>query len=128
MAPTVSKSIDEAAAHITRGGHSWSNELGAPGAAITFAFRSTGTGSERSDSFSAFNDDQIAAAEEVLQLWSDVANISFTRVNEDGLSNNATILFANYNDPDHEASAYAHHPHPGATASNNNDGDVWVNL
>ena len=31
-----------------------------------------------------------------MDLWSDVANISFTRVGGTGYSNNATILFANY--------------------------------
>jgi len=128
MAPIIHKSIDQAAAHITRDGHSWSDQLGSPAGPITFAFRSTGAGSEKEDSFSRFSTAQIAAAEEALDLWSDVANVSFSRVGGTGYSNNATILFANYDEGEEDdgAAAFAHYASPGSTASSNAAGDVWV--
>jgi len=128
MAPVITKTIDQAATHLTRSGSSWSNSLGTAAGPITFAFRSTGTGSEQEATFSRFSADQIVAAEAALELWADAANITFTRVGGTGYSNSATILFANYVDPDDGAGAYAYYPSPGATASNNVSGDVWVNL
>ena len=112
--PVVTKSIDQAAAHITSEGHSWSNGLGIGAGPITFAFRST-AGTDNATTFSRFSAAQIAAAEEVLDLWSDVANISFNRVGGAGYSNNATMLFANYNNPDDGAAAYAYYPDPDDT-------------
>src|SRR5262245_8393617 len=126
--PSVTKSIDQAARQITRDGHSWGESLGQAFGPITFAFRSTGTGSENEDTFSRFSTAQIAAATEALNLWSDIANISFTRVGGTGYSNNATILFANYNNPDDGAGAYAHYPEHGGVDSANSAGDVWVDL
>ena len=125
MAPTISKTINQAAAHITRDGSSWSEELGTAAGPITFAFRSTGEGTEKEETFSQFSDEQIAAAEAVLDLWSDVANITFTRVGS-GFSNNATMLFGNYSDTEDDASAYAYRPRPGATAADDIAGDVWI--
>ena len=126
MAPTVSKTITQAA--ITSRGTMY------PGAAtsamsagpISYAFRSTGTGSEHSDTFSRFSAAQIAATEEVLGLWSDVAEITFSRVGGSGYSNSATMLFANYDqgDPDDGLAAYAYHP--GSTSSSADAGDVWI--
>ena len=112
--PTVTKSIDQAAAQITGEGHSWSDGLGIAAGPITFAFRSTATGSDNEETFSRFSATQIEAAEEALDLWSDVANISFTRVGGTGYSNNASILFANYVNPNDGAGAYAHYPIPAA--------------
>ncbi len=129
MAPFISKSIDQAAVQLTRGNRSWSDELGTPAGPITFAFRSTAA-EENADSFTRFSADQITAAEEALNLWSDVANISFNRVGGTGYSNNATILFANYDEGEKSdgRSAYAVPPHPDGTAANDRTGDVWVDL
>src|SRR6185436_4520288 len=129
--PSVTKSIDQAATHITRDERSWSSELGDPASRITFAFRATGAGSENEATFSRFSADQIAAAQEALGLWSDVANVTFVRnfgaAGFPSYSDNGTILFANYIGVDDGAGAYAHYPSPGATASNADAGDVWVN-
>jgi serralysin len=129
--PSVTKSIDQAAVHVTRDGHSWSSELGAPAARITFAFRATAAGSDNEATFSRFSADQIAATQQALGLWSDVANVTFVRnfgaVGFPAYSDNGTILFANYNGGDDGRGAYAHYPFPGATASDANAGDVWVN-
>ena len=76
--------------------------------------------------FSQFSAAQIAATEAALQLWSDVANITFVRVNPGGYTNNATMLFANYFQAPPEASAFGFYP--GSTAASANAGDVWVNL
>ena len=129
--PSVTKSIDQAATHITRDGRSWSSELGDPASRITFAFRATGAGSENEATFSRFSADQIVAAQEALGLWSDVANVTFVRnfgaAGFPAYSDNGTILFANYIGVDDGAGAYAHYPSPGATASDAAAGDVWVN-
>jgi serralysin len=124
--PSVTKSIDQAAAHITRGGYSWSDALGQAAGPITFAFRSSGSGNENEPGFSPFTAYQMAAAEMSLDLWSDLANISFTRVGGAGYSNKATMLFGNYNLTGDGAAAHAYYPYDAAAGSNS--GDVWVNL
>ncbi len=118
-----------AAAELTRSGNSWSFSLGAP-AVITYAFRSTAPGNMPGGvgGFQPFNAAQIAAAEAALQLWSDVANISFVPAAPGGYSNFATILFANYTTETDPASAFAFLPSPGATASSAVEGDIWVDI
>lgn len=71
----------EAAAQLTRKNASWSAAQGAA-AVVTYAFRSTAPGTMPDDAsgFSRFSAAQILAAEAALQLWSDVANITFVRV------------------------------------------------
>ncbi len=124
MAPTISKTITQAGRHITRDDRSWGGDLGDAEGPISYAFRSTGGGSENADTFSRFSAAQIAAAEEALGLWSDVANITFSRNGGSGYSNTGTMLFANYEDPDDGASAYAYYP--GSTSSSADAGDVWI--
>ena len=83
MAPTISKTIDQAAVQLTRDGDTpFNSEFGEGAGPVTFGF-----GENRKpglawlyDGFSRFSEDQIAAAEQALDLWSDVANISFQRV------------------------------------------------
>ena len=126
MAPTVSKTINQAATQITRDEESWSGDLGESAGPITYAFRSTGGGSEHSDSFTRFSAAQIAATEEILRLWSDVAEITFSRVGGAGYSNSATMLFSNYDQGDEDDGYAAYAYHPGSTSSSADAGDVWV--
>jgi Ca2+-binding RTX toxin-like protein len=116
---------DPAAIQITRDSNGWAG-VGNP-AVVTFGFRDTAPGvmPNGTTNFSQFSAAQIAATLEVLSLWSDVANITFVRVG-DGYTNNATMLFANYNTPGDGASAFAYYP--GSTAAGALAGDVWVNL
>ena len=123
---------DQAAVQLTRGGFSWSSSLGTP-TTLTYAFRSTAPATMPNDTggFSRFNSAQIVAAEEALQLWAAVANITFTRVGsgidgEAAFSNHATILFANYSTGAEGAAAFAFLP--GSTSVNSASGDIWVNV
>lgn len=118
----------DAGAQITRSGLSWATGLGAP-ANVTFAFRSTAPATMPTDTtgFQRFNESQIAATLLALQSWSDVANITFTRVSDaDGFSNEATMLFSNYTGGQEGAGAFAYQP--GNRATTSVTGDVWVNF
>ena len=128
-------SYDQAAQQITRTNHSWNNGIGS-GATITFAFRSTAPTTMPTDTvnFSRFSETQINAALMALQAWADIANLNFVRVGEGttgnaAFSNEATILFANYEDTDPEptAAGFAYLPHFLETASSSTNGDVWMN-
>lgn len=125
---------DGAAAQLTRSGSSWSFSLGQP-ATVTYGFRASAPSSmpDGVSGFQQFNSAQIMAAEAALQLWSDVANITFVRVGAGvsgpgAYSNSATMLFANYTTETDPASAFAFLPTPGATAASNVAGDVWVDI
>jgi serralysin len=120
---------DQAAQQLTRSGNTWSAVLG-QGVTVSYGFRASAPASLPNGvgGFQPFNADQIAAAEAALQLWSDVANITFVRVAPGGYSNNATILFANYTTETDPASAFAYLPSPGATGFGNVAGDIWVDL
>jgi serralysin len=127
-------SWDQAALQITRDDVSWSFSLGAA-VTVTYAYRSTAPASmpEDTSGFSRFSTAQILAAEAALQLWSDVANITFQRVGSGisgngAYSNNATILFANYSSGAEGASAFAYYPWPTATGAGQVEGDIWVNV
>lgn len=104
--------------------YSWS-DLGTS-ATVTYGFRSTGVGTEQSSSFTRLSASQIEAVDQALALWSDVANINFTKINSGGYTNQATMLFGNYSDPYDGAGAYAYYPGDASTGSI--DGDVWLNL
>lgn len=121
----------DAAAQITRSNTSWASGLG-QAATVTYAFRvSAATMPSDTSGFSQFNSLQIAAAQQALAAWSDVANITFNRVTDPGsqYSNNATILFGNYSDGQSGAAAFAYLPGglPGQTGSASQQGDVWIN-
>jgi serralysin len=107
---------------------SWSVEPGT-GAVVTYGFREhpatyTVSGSDIA-TFTQLTAAEIAAVQIVLQLWADVCNIVFQQVNPGGYTDNATILYSNYNDPDDGAGAFAFYP--GSTASTAEAGDVWLN-
>jgi len=99
------------------------------GVTVTYGYRQTAAsytvnGSDLS-TFTQLTAQEIAATEQILQMWSDVCNITFTRVNPSGYTNSASILFANYYDPNDGSGAFAYYP--GSTASGNRAGDVWLN-
>lgn len=126
-------SWDQAAEQLTREGASWSATL-STSATISYAFRSSAPASMPSDTagFSRFSQTQILVTEAALQLWSDVAAISFQRVGTGtagaaAYSNFATMLFANYATGEAGASAFAFLPTFGVVAANSVEGDVWVN-
>lgn len=118
-------SSDQAAAQITRSGSSW-NGFGVLGTAatVTYAFRASAPTPMPLDmaGFNQLTAAQIAAAELALQAWSDVANITFVRVNPSGYSNNAQLLFGNYTTGTQGAAAFGFSP-------TNSDplkaGDAW---
>ena len=76
-------------------------------------------------SFTQVNATQEATIKQILQLYSEVANITFQRVADGGYTNNATMLFANYTDNSDGAGAFAYYP--GTTAASSSSGDVWMN-
>ena len=112
---------------LTRSNVSWGTAIG-QAANVTFAFRSTAPTTMPDDTagFTRFTETQIAATLLALAAWSDVANITFSRVNDgDGYSNGATMLFGNYASGSEGAAAFAYLPRDSAAASNS--GDVWIN-
>ncbi|CAN7218657.1 M10 family metallopeptidase C-terminal domain-containing protein [Caulobacter sp. LjRoot300] len=125
-----SLTIEEAGFHLIGGEPGWSGALG-QGYTVTYGFRSTAPADMPDDTggFSRFNAAQIAQAERALLAWSDVANITFTRVGSgtgaQAYSNSASILFANYATGAEGAAAFANYP--GNPDFTSNSGDVWVN-
>ena len=126
-----SLTIAQAGLHLIGGEPGWSSALGVP-FNVTYAFRSTAPANMPEDTggFSRFNAAQIAQAEYALLAWSDVANITFTRVGSgasgaQAYSNNASILFANYATGESGAAAFGNYP--GNTAASSESGDIWVN-
>jgi serralysin len=126
-----SKTIDQAGLHLVGGEPGWSSALGV-GYTVTYGFRSTAPSTMPSDTggFSRFSAAQITQAELALQAWSDVANITFTRVGsgtsgEGAYSNSASILLANY--ATGEAGAAAFGNYPGDPSFSSSSGDIWVN-
>ena len=122
-----SLTTDAAGAQLTRTGLSWAPALGQP-AVVTFAFRSVEPATMPTDTsgFTRFNQQQIDATLMALRAWSDVANITFNRVDDgDGFSNNATMLFGNYSAGQSGAAAFAYLPgNPAVTSAS---GDIWIN-
>jgi serralysin len=107
---------------------SWSTP--GTGAVVTYGFRQspatyTASGSNIS-TFTQVSAAEMAAVQTALQLWSDVAGVTFQQVNPGGYTDNATILIGNYFDANDGAGAFAYYP--GSTASTSSAGDVWLNL
>lgn len=122
----------DAGAQITRSNASWATGLGQP-ATVTFAFRSTaytpdasGNGPNGTGGFNRLTQTQIDTTLLALAAWSDVANITFVRVDDgDGYSNNATMLFSNYTTGAAGAAAFAYLP--GNASVSAVQGDVFIN-
>ncbi|HYD73405.1 MAG TPA: M10 family metallopeptidase C-terminal domain-containing protein, partial [Candidatus Binatia bacterium] len=131
-------SWDQAAAQLTRGGYSWSTTNGEP-IVITYAFRASVSAFELSQlpagvsGFAQFNAIQIAVVDEIMRLWSEVANIQLVRVGEGtsgpgAYSNNASILLGNYTTGPAAFSAFAFLPSPTAAGAADLEGNIWVNV
>jgi len=128
----VSKTTAQAADVLTRSGYKWLD--GSDGVVdgitnLSFAFKSNASGTDPAG-FSRFTAAEINYTLNMMASWSDVANIKFNRMGagttgDGAYSNNATILFSNYNVNDGNA-AYAYMP--GATDFASNAGDVYVNF
>lgn len=116
--------VAEAANQIIRGEPGWS-AMGAP-FTVTYGFRADAPAQMPDDTsgFSRFSAGQIQHAELALAAWSDVARISFVRVGD--YTNDATILFGNYDSGADGASAFGYYP--GSTSSASLSGDVWINI
>jgi serralysin len=113
--PSHSYTTDQAADRIALFG--WANASSIP---VTYGFRS----SDLSDSgFARFTSAQMAAAEQALALWSDVANIKFRAAAPGSYTNNATILFSQ----DRTDSSYAWAYLPGDRSAGALQGDVFIN-
>ena len=120
-------SITDAGTQLTRSSVGWSGGVGGS-ATVTYAFRNTAPGTMPSDTggFTQFSSLQITATLLALAAWSDVANVTFQRVNDGaGYSNNATMLFSNYSTGSDGAAAFAYLP--GNSGTSSNSGDVWIN-
>jgi len=122
---------DQAATQIDRSGISWSP---GSGVTVTWAARASADtthtsiyGVLDSTSFKQLTANQITYVEHAFQAWSDIADISFSRVQDKGseYSDGATILIGNYTKALAPSGAYANGPL--LTASNSQDGDVWFN-
>ncbi|RJL53839.1 serralysin family metalloprotease [Pectobacterium carotovorum] len=117
---------DLAAKEIVRDGLTWNgtNVFG-KSANLTYSFVKGLTSTPNGDKgFQPFSEKQIKQAELSLQSWSDVANITFTKVNP---NQKATITFGNYTrdssgQKDYDTQAYAYMPGNHSAA-----GTTWFN-
>ncbi|HWI86053.1 MAG TPA: M10 family metallopeptidase C-terminal domain-containing protein [Sphingomonas sp.] len=118
----ISLATSGAADHIAD--HAWGWQLG-QATTLSYAYRAGGTVPEDDSSgFGRFTNIQIAATEKALAGWADVANITFSRVDDgSGYSNGATILFGDYTEGPAAGFTYL----PGSRAAVSLDGDVWIN-
>jgi Ca2+-binding RTX toxin-like protein len=120
-----SYTTDEAAIYMTRNNYTWNGSVLGRAATVTYGFRDMAPVGD-TQGFSAFSAQQITQAELSLQSWSDVANITFTRVGTGtsgagAYSTAAQMLFSNYSIGREGAAAYAYYPGGG------NGGDLWFN-
>ncbi len=102
-------------------GYYWTTTRGT-GAAITFAFRDTYSGSLTN--FAHMSASEQAAVLKIFALLSELTGLSFVQVNPGGYSDNATILLADYSASDGTG---GHASYPGSTANTSSAGDVWMN-
>ncbi len=127
-APSTHRTISQAGVQITRDNYHWGTTLGA-GTTISFGFATSAAGysvtGHNISGFSAFTASEQAAARAALGFWSSISGISFT---DQGNSNNATILFRNYNDSGDGSQAFAFSPTSNDQSSGGYQGDVFMNL
>jgi hypothetical protein len=109
----------------------WGTDLGNASGPITFGFRSStptiGTPAERT-TFTKVTAAEMVAVENAMQLWSNMAHITFTEVNPGGYTNSATILISNYSSSSDGATAHTYYPSPDSTIFTNVAGDVWIDI
>ena len=124
--------IDQAASRLTGDQAGWGGVLGGA-TTVSYGFRANAPVTMPSDigGFSRFSEVQINQAELALSGWSDAANITFTRVGsgtfgEGAYSDDASILFGNYDTGEEGAVAFAYYP--GSRNATSRAGDVWINV
>lgn len=93
------------------------------GTTITYGFRDTSTVT----SFSHLTEAEKVAVRAALELYSQITGLVFQEVDTtvDGFTDDATILIANYTNPNDGKGAYAYGP--GSSASTSSAGDLWLN-
>jgi serralysin len=89
---------------------------------LTYGFRAS-VGGNGEASYFAFTDNQKVATRVIMAQTSDVCGLSFTEVNPGGLTDDATLLLANY-DKNDGTGGYGWYP--GSTASSSVAGDMWI--
>jgi serralysin len=117
---------DLGAAVLYGEGSSWA-ETPQTGVALTWGVRQSGPALDANldpAPFATLSAAQIAATVAALGNFSEVGNVTFTRVGS-GTTDNATILVGAYSSAGDGAGAYAWFP--GSTASNDDAGDLWIN-
>lgn len=134
MAPTKSKTTDQAALQITRDNEFWGTKMG-DGTTITYAYRSTIPDGYQGDAtskegvtFSRFTETQIKQTEIILALFEEVCGIKLNRVATTGYSNNATFLLGNYRSTGDGASGFSYGVGEEDRTAGSKDGDFWYNL
>jgi serralysin len=111
---------------------SWSTP-GTP-ATITWGVRATFANSVDSQGqpapFSLLSAAEVTAVQTALAFYSEVARLTFVQVNPGGTTDNATMLYSNYNTTTDGSGAYAVFPvgSPGDTSAGSNQGDVRFNI
>lgn len=115
----------EAGAQIGRVNSTWNGATLGQAAEVTYAFRATAptTMPNGTAGFSRFNAAQIEQTDIALRSWSDIANVTFKRVDGgNGYSDNAKMLIGNYDVGPRDAAAFAYYPGNGV------GGDAWFNI
>lgn len=133
MAPTKSKTTDQAALQITRNNEYWGTKIGAA-TTISYAYRNSISSDYKGDdksnegkTFSKFTDTQIKQTELILTLFEEVCGIKLNRVGT-GYSNSATFLLGNYKSTKDGASGFSYGVGSKDRGSTSKDGDFWYNL
>lgn len=134
MAPTKSKTTDQAALQITRDNEFWGTKMG-DGTTITYAYRSSipdgyqgNSLSKEGTTFSRFTETQIKQTEIILALFEEVCGIKLNRVSASGYTNNATFLLGNYRSNSDAASGFSYGVGAEDRTAASKDGDFWYNL
>ena len=130
--PSISLTTGQAGLQITGHGYSWTTEIGTP-VTVTFGFRESAplyhnSSHNEQNTFSQVSASEMAAFELALSLWSDVAGITFEAANPGGYTNNAVMLFANYNNPGDGAGGFAQYPLYQIPYPDSVEGDVWMQV
>ena len=129
MPTTISLDPLAAGQKMTSENNTWGSAVG-KSASVSYGFRDTVPKvlSEPTEStFVKLTADQITATINSLKLISNVANITFTNVNPNGYTDNATILFSAYS-ADDGAGGYASYPTTKNISYGSAEGDNWLNL
>lgn len=131
MPPTTSLSRTAAADQLTRGDYTWSFTQSP--ISLTYGFRDSAVSVPNGVSgFERFSAAVINATIAALETWTDVTNVTYTRVSGAGpggaYTNNATMLFGGFTTGLPGGTAFAYLPDPNATAADFLQGDVWANV